>query len=195
MPMPIAHCAAGAAAYAAFSPRPVFAGGKAGLLVFCSCLVLAVLPDLDFLPGFLAGQPNRYHQGFTHSLTFMLGCSAAFFFPLNAWCKKHWPDFPSASLLFCLLAAGLSHPLLDYLTLDSSAPQGVPLFWPFSGKHFTSPRPLFLNVERADLPGMAFFTSLLSLHNLRGAFREVLFGLSLALLVYAVRRKDRRTWF
>lgn len=188
MPMPIAHCAAGAAAYAAFSPRPVFASDKANWLVFCSCLILAVLPDLDFLPGFLTGQPNRYHQGFTHSLAFMLGCSVVFFFLLNAWRKKHRPGFSAASLFLCLLAAGLSHPLLDYLTLDTSTPQGIPLFWPFSGEHFTSSQPLFLNVERADLPGLAFFTSLLSMHNLRGAGREVLFGLSLVLLVCAVRR-------
>ncbi|HDQ41861.1 MAG TPA: metal-dependent hydrolase [Desulfonatronum sp.] len=194
MPMPLAHCAAGAAAFVAFSPGAFLKQGKARWILLAACLFLANLPDLDFLPGLLMGAPNRYHQGFSHSLFFMFCFATLAFFLLNRYRARQAAEFPARRLLFCLLVAGLSHPILDFFSLDTSAPQGVPLFWPFSPEHYSSPWPLFLNVQRADLPGMAFFASLLSMHNLRGALRELLFGLALLLLVYAARRRGRRAW-
>lgn len=185
MPMPIAHGAAGMAIYLAFRPRFASAGGVprgTGWLLPAACLFLAVMPDLDFLPGLLRGQPNLYHQGVTHSLCVLTAFCLSVFFLLNTRVRGLAPHFSRTRLLFCLLAASLSHPVLDLFSLDTSTPVGVPLFWPVNSARFSAGWPIFLNVQRADLPGAAFFLSLFSLHNLLAALREAVFGVAVILL-------------
>jgi membrane-bound metal-dependent hydrolase YbcI (DUF457 family) len=190
MPMPIAHGAAAVAIYLAFRPRIASApgvhhgvpDGKSWWLAPTACLFLAVMPDLDFIPGLLRGQPNLYHQGLSHSLFVLAGCSLLVFVGLKALGRGIAAHFSRSRLLFCLLAASLSHPVLDLFSLDTSTPVGVPLFWPVSSEHFSAGWPIFLNVQRADLPGAAFFLSLFSLHNLLAGLREAVFGLAVILL-------------
>jgi membrane-bound metal-dependent hydrolase YbcI (DUF457 family) len=186
--MPLAHCAAGTAVFVAFCPHAFLKQGKIRWILLAACLFLANLPDLDFLPGLLMGAPNRYHQGFSHSLFFMFCFATLAFFPLNRYTPSLTFGFSSSRLWFCLLIAGLSHPILDFFSLDLSIPRGVPLFWPMSPESFTSPWPLFLNVQRADSPGMAFFASLFNMNNLEGLFRESVFGAMLILLALAGKR-------
>ncbi len=68
MPLPIAHSAAGLAGYLAFRKRTPTIPAKQELFLLGSCLFLANLPDLDFVPGFLCCEPGRFHHGPSHSL-------------------------------------------------------------------------------------------------------------------------------
>jgi hypothetical protein len=58
MPLPIAHSAAGLAGYLAFEKRDLKSHPKQELLLGL-CLFLANLPDLDFIPGLLIGEPGK----------------------------------------------------------------------------------------------------------------------------------------
>jgi membrane-bound metal-dependent hydrolase YbcI (DUF457 family) len=136
---------------------------------------VAWIPDLDVLPGLMVGNLGQFHHGATHSLT-----AAATFALLGllvaAQKTQHWSLrlFP---LLFLLYA---SHIFLDYLTLDTGAPYGVPLFWPFWLDSYASPLLLLPNVQHSSAP-------LISVHNLLLALQEALLFLPLAGLIYTVK--------
>jgi len=110
-------------------------------------VLLANLPDFDFIPGILAGDPGRYHHGISHSLGFALVTAVAVYLLLAAGGRARWQV---AAMAF--LAYG-SHLLLDWLTWDPPGRngQGIPLLWPFSETYYLAPQTLFLRVERHDL--------------------------------------------
>ncbi|HSO72724.1 MAG TPA: metal-dependent hydrolase [Thermodesulfobacteriota bacterium] len=99
----------------------------------------SLAPDLDFIPGLLLRDPNRFHQTFSHSLTMAFVLALGFGAVLrlrttgSSWLK--W-----SSLLLVLIG---SHLLLDFFTEDYRPPFGFPLFWPFSETPRTSPLPIF----------------------------------------------------
>ena len=51
-------------------------GGPGGPLFLATCMVFAIAPDLDFLPGIASGQPALHHQGASHSIFVGLSLSA-----------------------------------------------------------------------------------------------------------------------
>jgi inner membrane protein len=109
------------------------------LLLFC--MVLAVAPDLDFLPGLLQGQPALYHQGISHSFAFALvvGLFGALLLRPRAYgLLATW------GLLF---AAYSSHLLIDLFGPDNRPPYGIPLFWPLSDSTYLSPLSIFWGVR------------------------------------------------
>ena len=66
MPSPIGHSIMACLIYRTTTPSG--AGlklARMGLYVFA-----ANAADLDFIPGLLSGDPNRYHHGISHSLGF-----------------------------------------------------------------------------------------------------------------------------
>ncbi len=137
--------------------------------------VLANLPDVDFLPGFLAGIPNMYHHHQTHSLGFavliaMLGGAIAWF-----WQRRFWPGF---GLVF---AAVGSHLALDLLTQDFSDPHGMMLLWPLTSEFYDVPWKVFLAVNKSDR-SENFFVSLLNTANVRVVAIELAVMLPLAAL-------------
>ena len=140
----------------------MFNGRRPWLLVFI--LAAAFLPDLDYFP-LLWGDlhlANLNHQGFTHSILFIvLGCLVISI--LAKWFKQGgvFQLFPF------ILASGLSHLLLDYLTYDGRAPVGIPLLWPLDMR-FNSPVTIFGGVAKGSL------ADLLSLHNLFVVGGEIL---------------------
>jgi membrane-bound metal-dependent hydrolase YbcI (DUF457 family) len=99
----------------------------------------SLAPDLDFTPGLLLGDPNRFHQTVSHSLTLAIVLALGFgtFLRLR-YTGSSWLNW--SSLLLVLVG---SHLLLDFLTEDYRPPIGFPLFWPFSETPQTSPLPLF----------------------------------------------------
>ena len=131
MATPIGHLLAGAAigtlmARGSNLPRAIFIGGLA-----------AIAADFDFIPGMLIGNPGRFHHAQSHSITFavLIGIIAGL--------------IATESRLRWALLIGLgygSHLILDLLTFDDSAPQGIPIFWPFVRDVFQSPITLFPNV-------------------------------------------------
>src|SRR5262245_58069994 len=66
MSSPFGHSTMGYIIYRA-TPRP---GGLPRCRLVVLYLFAANAPDLDFLPGFLVGDPNLYHHGVSHSIGF-----------------------------------------------------------------------------------------------------------------------------
>ena len=127
------------------------------LLLF---LVFANLPDLDFLPGLIAGNPNMYHHGITHSIFFGLVISIAVGVAYSIIRKK---DVLRMSIILFITYA--SHLLLDFLGKDTRQPFGEQLFWPFSSEYYLSPIALFSDVHKASQSDI-FLKSLFNWHNL-----------------------------
>ena len=108
-----------------------------------ACALLAVAPDLDFLPGWIAGTPALYHQGPSHSIAATLLAAAACA-PLLA--RERSDRLRCFGWLF---AAYASHLLIDWLGRDARVPLGIPLLWPFSAQHFLSPLPLLPGISHS----------------------------------------------
>ncbi len=149
-------------------------------------VMLANLPDIDFLPGLLAGNPNQYHHHyFSHSLPFALvvGAVLAGHVSIKKG-KKFWPYF--------LLFAGVcfSHVILDYFSADTSEPLGVPMFWPLSNEYYYSPVLIFMSVNKSS-SSATFFQSLLVMHNLWVALWEVVVFVPVLTIIKMVKMRKR----
>jgi membrane-bound metal-dependent hydrolase YbcI (DUF457 family) len=79
-----------------------------------------------------------------------------------------------------------SHVLLDYFSMDTSVPFGVPLFWPMSDEYYMAAFAFLPDIHRPVSSGMKFITGVLSLHNLSAATVEALM-LVLLILLFTVR--------
>jgi len=129
---------------------------------------MAIAPDLDFIPGILQGQPNLYHQGISHSIgaALVVSLAAAFFIGKgNLW--KHWG---------LLLAAYVSHLVIDFFGPDLRPPYGLPLFWPITEKHFISPLSIFFGMHHAASTHASMLDwtkGVFSLHNFRAIVVEI----------------------
>lgn len=177
MPLPIAHSMMGYAIAEVAEAVDVRLTNKKWLNVSLF-VTLANLPDSDFLPGFLLGEPNRYHQWFTHSLgfAFLAGVCGALIYRQ----RQSQTDWQAAKKqgrcgwygMFIGLAV-LSHVVLDLLTLDTTPPQGMMLFWPFDQNHYDVRWDFFLS-SRRDNVSTTFFPSLLTWYNFKIVLREFL---------------------
>lgn len=152
--------------------------------------------DLDFLPGLIAGDANRYHHLASHSL------AAAVLYALLAGLM--WRVFSGCDRSRALqvgLLAGLAyatHLLLDWFTVDGGEPWGMQLLWPFSDGFFMSDVPFFLPVEHGTfgdpLPRVAAL--FLSPVNCATVALEIAVLGPVLLLGrwWAARRAGRRSW-
>jgi len=165
VPSPIAHgfivlaMAQGVVRQHAARPRRVF---------WVFALLIAVnAADLDFLPGILIGDPERFHHGPTHSLF-----AAAIFGLIAAGVA---PMLGVAAYRFGALmtVAYLSHLALDAWSIDTSPTQGMTILWPFSSAPLQLPVSVFLDIQRDD-SHRTFFVSLLVWHNAKAIVREVI---------------------
>ena len=103
-------------------------------------MFVSVVPDLDIVPGFIAGFPSKYHHGITHSFF-----SAIVFGFLLSWLiyllkKNH---FLSRAVLFSALYS--LHIILDLFTIDTGWVNGfgMPIFFPFTLNYYRSSVVLF----------------------------------------------------
>lgn len=171
MPTPIGHSLAGYAIYASLKGRT-----RQNWRLLTLSILIANLADIDYLFGFIVGNPNLYHHTLTHSLTFAIisGAILGTFFALKS---------QERVLKYFLIFVGLylSHLLLDYLTLDTSPPYGEQLFWPFTKKYFISPVYIFTDIHKASTNKL-FFVSLFAVHNLWAVIRECIVLLPVILI-------------
>jgi inner membrane protein len=134
MPSPIAHAVSGYAILRlwpdAVSP---YLKQIPRWLPFYGVLV-AVMPDLDFVPQILTG--DRYHHGFTHSITLAVGV-ALVTWGIATYIARHRQSWQLGLLTLALYS---SHLVLDLITQDSS---GIQLLWPFSPKFYQSSLTIF----------------------------------------------------
>lgn len=177
MPLPIGHALAGLAC--AQVRRGVFFMNRWHDAVFF--VILANLPDADFLPGIILGRPNLYHHGMFHSLGAATAVAAAggCFFYLTK--RRFWARAAAIFLVFS------SHLLLDFFAWDFVAPYGVPLLWPLADRYFIAARPVFINISRSGRSD-DFFISLFNHHNLSAAGREIMILGGVLVAAVAIRR-------
>lgn len=112
-------------------------------------ILAANAADLDFVPGLLMGDINRFHQEITHTLLASIIFGGMVVLVSRSFC--------AIPLRMGMASVGLyaSHLLLDFFCEDKRAPFGQPLLWPFSLEYFISPWPIFGGV-RHGIPGQDF---------------------------------------
>lgn len=162
MPTPVGHAIAGAIFYSGTSKSKKFDLWLLGTLLF-----FVVLPDIDFVFGFMVGDPNRYHHQFTHSFFFVILAGL-----IGGYLFAKWRQQSAVYSSAIFISAGITHVILDVLALDTSAPYGCPLFWPFSNQFMISPVVIFSDVSRAS-DTRTFFASLFNIHNLKTVLIEI----------------------
>ena len=172
MPSPMGHAlGAVGAGWLAGRPAPDLRRLRTQVLILTA---IGIAPDLDLLIG--------RHSMETHSVgaAVLVGALAAWLrWPLAA---SRWGTFAVAGL------AWLSHPVLDTLARDTTAPLGVMFLWPFSTGHFQTGWEVFAPISRRYwLDGFVSYTAL-------AVAREVAIVLPLAGLAYwgRSRRNGRR---
>lgn len=208
MPTPLAHAASGLIVYGAFAARggarSVAAAGcrgvgeadspgeRAVLDRLCSdapkiaaLAAVACAADVDYLFGLPWLAPNRFHQGWTHSLAFAVVLSVAILVLQRRWRRGRLAPIP----LLALFAAALMHPFLDLITDDTSAPFGIPLLWPLSDDRFKAVWRLFPHVEKSRL------AEVFSWHNARVLLFEFALCLPLVLVMLSLPQlRSRFGW-
>jgi membrane-bound metal-dependent hydrolase YbcI (DUF457 family) len=128
---------------------------QCAFLAACACF-----PDFDVLPGILVGELGKYHHGASHSFA-----AAVVFATVGLLSYGHCSSLSSIALSGLLFLLYSSHVLLDYASLDTGPPVGVPLLWPWDDTTYQSPWLLLPNVYHTVTP-------LVSLHNAFLVLRE-----------------------
>jgi inner membrane protein len=177
MPSPVGHSLAG---YIIYRATGQLIGLPRWQLLGLS-LLSANLADLDFIPGLLADDPNRYHHGISHSIGFAalwaVACSLWLALAKKAAVRRTLP------LFFALYG---SHLALDWLSIDTSAPHGAPFLWPLNDAYYIAPFVFWPDIRRANSLG-TFLPSLFSQHNLWAVSVECLVLLPVILLMGVLR--------
>jgi inner membrane protein len=140
MATPIGHSIAG---FAISRLLPEDARKDAPLLTVV-CVGMAVLPDMDVLPGLISGMPAFFHGGMSHS--FFAGAIISLLVAL-IFRTKHLTRLQLFAFCF---AAYSTHLFMDFVNTDGRAPYGIPLFWPFTDAAFISPIPVFIGMHHSD---------------------------------------------
>ena len=152
MPSPVGHALGGiAAGLLVTSPPP---SSRARWVQIGAFAALGMAPDLDLLIG--------RHRLESHSIGTAIiagACAAAL----------GWPLARSRLLVFLAAAAAwFSHAVLDYLGADTSTPQGVMIWWPFSSTFYYAGLSILLPISRRWwLPGFV-------MHSVQAVLREIL---------------------
>jgi len=188
MPMPIAHSATGLAGYFTFKKNNLDRLQKQELLLLGLSIFLANLPDLDFMIGFLCGEPGKFHHGASHSIVLCLAIALICY----KFVKNKLRGISKNRILGCCLLSLLSHPILDYFSKDTSEPFGVPLLWPFDGEYYISSLPMFPDVRRIDDTVRSFFPSLMNAHNGWGLVVEILFAGTLLCAIFGFKTRAKK---
>ncbi len=148
MPSPIAHTLAGQLVAEACGARV----GRRRWLSTAVVALVANLPDIDWIPGYLAGIPSAYHHYWTHSVAAALAVAAL----AGGIARCRGLRAVPAATTFG--AVYLSHVVLDFLMSD------VQLLWPLSDEFVRFAWPL---LPALDLPPTSdgFFMRVLTWRN------------------------------
>jgi membrane-bound metal-dependent hydrolase YbcI (DUF457 family) len=177
MALCFAHAAAGYLAYEAV--RPV---GRHRPALLAGAVLLAVGPDLDFLPGLAVGRPMLFHRGVSHTvlaaLLVAVGVGAAL------WMLGRRRPIATALWAFAVWS---SHLVLDWLTVDVVAPHGGRFLWPLSDAYLIAPLPVLPEVVIDPSGREAFFASLVTARTLAAWGPDVGVLLATVLVVRLLR--------
>src|SRR5688500_15437820 len=138
MPSPVAHILAGGVLYLAGT-----SGKQPSRLILGAAIFGSIVPDFDFLPGFLIGKPSAFHHGISHSSGFALLFGTLVFLVLRYF---QYSDIAARAALMATLAYGF-HAILDAVSVGEGA-KAVPLLWPFSRHDFGINIELFVHFHQ-----------------------------------------------
>lgn len=181
MALPLAHATGGYLVYEALRP---IGPHRPALLILA--VALANAPDLDFVPGLLAGRPGAWHRGATHSIVAALGVAAVAWMAVRRRC--------SAPARIAALAgvAWASHLVIDFLTADAEVPPGVPFLWPLSARTWLASHTLLEEVPLDRSGSLGFLRGLFTPAAARVWFLEALGLLAAVTGLQALRLARRR---
>ncbi|MFQ5648747.1 MAG: metal-dependent hydrolase [bacterium] len=184
MPLPVAHSMMGYVLHDTLPQERKLTTWKS-LLLF---VLLANLPDIDFLPGLILGKPNLFHR---HYLSHSLGISVMVGFVFAMFtCHNKREKLFTHFLIFT--SVYFSHVFLDAFSFDTAQPVGVPMLWPFSQEYIVSPFPIFIAVKKSN-NSATFFQNLFIMHNLGAALWEFLVFVPVVSIIKLA--KHRKTLF
>lgn len=146
-----------------------------------AAILLANLPDVDYLPGLLAGDLNRYHHLHTHTLGWVAVTSLAAW-----WIWRSVAASRPRGLLLLAGALGLSHLVADLFSADGRPPYGIMALWPLSDAYFISPHTLFWRLRKATVLDMFQW------HNVQAVLVEAAWCLPPVLAVIAWKSRAAR---
>ncbi len=140
-------------------------------------MVIGNLPDLDFLVGFVVGQPGLVHRGVSHTLL------AAVVFGIAAGAvarRVRREPFVPAALVFGTAYA--SHLLVDWLTIDTRPPAGGQFLWPLSSAYYIAPITIFHEIHIDGLSRASFLHTVLAWPTILVLTREAVLVLGVVAL-------------
>lgn len=140
MATPLGHTLAG---FLCTRHHAELATPKRRLAVLAYFILFANLPDFDFIPGILMGDPWAFHRGVTHTVFFaalVSGITFVVFASRDARAATWW-----AGVTFVAVA---SHLFLDLLTATPQS--GLALMWPLSDRLFYPASPVMESLNPAS---------------------------------------------
>jgi inner membrane protein len=194
MPTPLAHGLAGIAI-----GRTVRTGWRAwhfAVLAFAITLV----PDLDFVPGVLVGEPGLFHRGATHSLFGAAVLSMPIAMLLAALVPtpgSHGPGERFLRWYGFVLPVYSAHLFLDLLSPDTVHNSGLRILWPMTDALYMAAIPVpdamrgFFDLEFGP-DSAGFFRTLFSGHALAVYVAEALLFSPVLVLPWVAARLAKR---
>lgn len=183
MPLPLAHSLVGYEFAAATGVR--FRKHTVTAALFS--LVVANLPDLDFIPGALANEPVLYHRAIAHTLPAAVLCGLI----ISAVVTRFGRRFGEIALLGFLVYS--SHLFADMVHFGGGN-IGVQIFWPIDDGWYAIKTPLMhtstplLHFTRGQ-DSAGFFASFFSLSFLRASVLQALLFAPLLLPAWWIRAR------
>ena len=143
---------------------------------------LACAPDIDFVPGMFIGNINYFHHRGTHSLFFAVVLSLCIWFLMRI--KKMESSSGWGLISFLLIVFHLG---IDYVTIDKTAPFGIPFLWPFSARYFYFQNAFLPETARGSSMASAF-----NVHNLRTILCELIIYMPLTIISYFLYKAAKK---
>lgn len=128
MPSPLGHSLIGSAFYAGLNRQHRL---LQDLPFFFFIILLSNLPDIDIIFGLLAGQPEKYHPLYTHTLGFTILTGLVLWLTAKVFRLKN-----PAGLALLGFSLVFLHVLTDTFSYDTRPPVGVMLLWPLTDHYF-----------------------------------------------------------
>ena len=182
MPLPLAHTLVGYSVAAATGIR--FRRNTRTALLFS--VVVANLPDLDFIPGILRNEPVLYHRTIAHTIPAGIVCALIIATILTRFRGRF------AEMVLLGLLVYTSHLVADMVNFGGGN-GGVQMLWPFSNAWFTIPTPLandmhspLVFVRGADTSG--FLSAFSGIGFLRASILQALLFSPLLIPAWLIRK-------
>ena len=143
---------------------------------FLVIVLMANLPDIDYIPGVLMGQINAFHHWYTHTLGWIASVAAA------SWLLWRKTDRVGWSSFVVLFAALTSHLIADMYSGDGNPPYGIMALWPFTDSFYISPTSVFWSLRKAT------WNDVFQWYNVRAALYEAVVILPVIVAVLIFKR-------